>query len=239
MNLCSSAAGTIVAEAPLHRRAFPAPCNRWECPECGEYKKSVLYHRLRGHKGQRFMTLTCNPARYATPNEAYRSMSLSFTSLVKRVRRKYPAKRFEYVMVWEQTRKGWPHLHVLVSGPWIEQAWLSRQWDDLTGAAIVDIRYVRSGVKTASYLSKYLTKELRAPRGHHRWRKSFDYFPDDTPPPQAHQPSEFSWRYTRLTLAELDYEWRLQQWHTSMEPDGTLIAHSIQLCFNILHEPAA
>lgn len=235
MEACPDARGFLVATSADEIYAVPAPCNRWDCPACGAYKRRTLYQRLKSHKGQRFMTLTCNPAAYTTPHAAYEAMSTAFSSLVKRIRRRYPARRFEYVLVWEQTKAGWPHLHVLLMGPWIEQRWLSRAWHQLVGAPIVDIRYVRQGVKTASYLSKYLTKALSAPRGFHRWRKSFAYFPTEKPESQSASSSAFSWRYMPTTSSAIENNLIPSHWHKATHYDGLITAHSPPHCPLALH----
>lgn len=70
----------------------------------------------------------------------------------------YKGKKGEYLTVVEATQKGWPHLHVLTTRRWIDQAWLSFLWKSLTGAHVVDVRRVSNHGQAASYVSKYLGK---------------------------------------------------------------------------------
>lgn len=118
------------------------------------------------------MTLTANPRAWQTPEAAYYGMSKAIPHLFKRIRRLRPGLSLEYFLVWEWTRRGWPHAHLLVRGPFIPQRWLSRQWNELTGAPVVDIRQVSTPAGAVNYLAKYLTKALSVPKGFRRYRMS-------------------------------------------------------------------
>lgn len=52
------------------------------------------------------------------------------------------------------------HLHVLVYSPWVDQAELAEQWEQLTGdSRVVDVRAVRGGIHGAmKEVAKYITK---------------------------------------------------------------------------------
>jgi len=52
------------------------------------------------------------------------------------------------------------HLHVLVYSPWIDQADLAEEWEQLTGdSRVVDVRAVRGGIHGAmKEVAKYITK---------------------------------------------------------------------------------
>jgi hypothetical protein len=85
-------------------------------------------------------------------------MKKCFAKLVQKYRRKYG--EFEYLAVWELTKQGTPHIHVLQRGGFIPQTTLSEDWSTLTGSFIVDIRAVKSQEEVARYVTKYLTKSL-------------------------------------------------------------------------------
>lgn len=67
-----------------------------------------------------------------------------------------------YVKVKEFTKRGLPHLHIIVRGPWIPQQWLSQAWMDLHSSPIVDVRRIKGKGGAAAYLSKYLGKDARS-----------------------------------------------------------------------------
>lgn len=121
------------------------------------------------------MTLTVNPRDHADPDEAFKAASLAINRLMKILRRKWPTHRVEYGLVWEKTKKGWPHAHLLIRAPFIPQAFLSRTWQRLSGAKVVDIRLVRTEGQAAAYVSKYVSKQPAVPPGYRRYRFSFAY----------------------------------------------------------------
>lgn len=122
------------------------------------------------------MTLTCNPARHPHVDDAFARTSLAVNQLFKRIRRRWPDSRIEYFLVWERTKKGWPHAHLLLRAPFIPQGWLSGVWNELTGAPIVDIRAVHTPGEVVAYIAKYLSKDPRAPVGMKRYRSSRRFF---------------------------------------------------------------
>ena len=103
--------------------------------------------------------MTLNPAEFENPNHAARGLSRALRCLVKRTRRKYKLTAFPYFVVFEKTKRGWPHLHVLTRVRWIDQAWLSAQLVDLINAPVVDIRRITDSRMMASYIAKYLGKQ--------------------------------------------------------------------------------
>jgi hypothetical protein len=61
----------------------------------------------------------------------------------------------------ELSKNGKQHVHVLFRGKYIEQALISRWWQELHQAKVVDIRlvaYKRKKKALASYMAKYMSK---------------------------------------------------------------------------------
>jgi len=85
-------------------------------------------------------------------------MKKAFAKLVQKIR--YKTGNFEYLLVFELTKKGTPHIHMLSRGGFIPQAWLSDQWKKLTGSFIVDIRRIRRKKDVSNYITKYLGKAI-------------------------------------------------------------------------------
>lgn len=198
--------------------AMPLYCRRWDCPSCGPFQRRRLKRRLLAGQPTAFMTLTVNPSQHSDPDEAFKAASLAVNRLVKVIRRRWPNKRLEYGLVWEKTKKGWPHAHVLIRAPWIPQSFLSRAWQRLSGAKVVDIRMVRTEGEAAAYVSKYLAKQPAVPAGYRRYRFSHAY---------ATAP-------TRARLTDL---LSIREWTRSAAPLGTLLASLIEHGYR-LHEIA-
>ena len=97
------------------------------------------------HQPLRFMTLTMAPG-------CTRDMPSAWCALKERIRRRQPG--FEYLKI--HTWEGNGVLHILVFGGYIAQGWLSANWNQLTGAPIVDIRQVHYGKQHRRRLARYI-----------------------------------------------------------------------------------
>lgn len=154
--------------------AVPMRCRRWRCPRCGPAMRNRLVHLVSQAPPDRMITLTVDTKLYADPYAAARRLSWAFPLLVKELRRHARGQPLEYLAVWERTKAGWPHLHVLVRGPYVHWAVVSNLWRDLTQSPIVDVKKLSGTRQGARYVTKYLAKDpdpfgqgraLRASRG--------------------------------------------------------------------------
>lgn len=193
-------AGTLIA--------VPLRCNSWDCPWCARKRKRVLFTRLEGSAPQTLLTLTCSTRANPDPEEAFRRLSDAVNKLFKRIRRRCAPAPVEYFLVWELTRAGHPHAHLLLRGPFISQRWLSAQWADLAGSPIVDIRAVSNAQAAASYVAKYLTKALSAPCRMKRWRSSRGYFLRPCGPRGARRTGVGVWSIEPASTEQIAERWR-------------------------------
>jgi hypothetical protein len=67
-------------------------------------------------------------------------------------------KKIEFVAIFEETKKGWPHLHILARCDYLPQKWLSDRMEEYTGAPVVDIRRVWNQRHASRYVAKYVSK---------------------------------------------------------------------------------
>lgn len=171
---CKSLA-VLGERADGHFVTMPLYCRRWQCPDCGKHQRRRLKRRLISGRPTTFITLTTNPKAHPDREEAFRDASLNINRLMKVLRRRYSAIRIQYALVWELTKQGYPHAHILLRAPYIPQKFLSREWQRLSGADIVDIRQIRTENQAAAYVSKYLTKDPATPYGAKRYRTSRQY----------------------------------------------------------------
>jgi len=155
----------------------PLRCKCWGCPDCHHINRRLVLRRLKATDVTHLITLTCSPRAFSDPSQAFRHLSLAVPNLVKRLRRQFPAAIFQYLLVWETTRAGWPHAHLLARTSYLPQRALSRHWRELTGAQVVDIRRVTDARGATAYIAKYLTKTLSAPPGLKRLRTSRQFWP--------------------------------------------------------------
>lgn len=151
--------GSVVEHLSDLALTYDLSCRRWSCDECCEDRAAELVRLAVAGQPTHFLTLTCVPDLWPSPADAARAMQDARAELVRRIRKFGPRFVFEYFSVWESTRAGWPHLHILARTDFISQSWLSDTWKALTGAPIVDIRRVREVQDAASYVAKYVGKD--------------------------------------------------------------------------------
>lgn len=123
----------------------------------GTKKARRCYHRVisgikRGGR-LRFLTLTSSDA---APEDIQRSWRCLYMRLKRR------GLLAGYIKVTEVAEDGRKHLHILIRGPYIEQALIKQMWSQIHQSSIVDIRLAkprRRGRQMANYMAKYMAKE--------------------------------------------------------------------------------
>lgn len=210
----------------------PLFCHRWDCYRCGAQKVRQLLSRLEDVEAQRFMTLSCNPARWASPTEAFYGLSKAVGLLAKRIRTAFGPGAFEYCLIWEVTRKGWPHIHLLTRGAFIPQRWLSACWKELTDAPVVDIRQIVSNVQLAAYVLKYITKAPEAPMKMKRYRFSRRFLkPRDHPHPTRYE-GAVNWKVDYRSIDEVKQDALRQGKRVVAFDDGCIFVPNAPLSEN-------
>ena len=203
MRLLCQSTSAVLQTSDVTAAAVGVRCKQWDCDYCGPINRRTLLKRLKDVRVSSFLTLTCNPAYYPSPSVAIRKMSIAVNYLIKRLRRRFPSDYIAYLLVWEQTKSGWPHAHLLIDAPYIPQRLISLAWTALTGAPIVDIRGVRNRSDIANYVSKYLTKAPSAPAGMKRWRCSRGFLEPPALPTLAPWQEGDHWHKTNQPLSSL------------------------------------
>lgn len=136
----------------------PLPCNRWSCDHCQPQRKKRLIAQAMCGTPTTFLTLTCNPTKERDPVSAAKHLVRCWREVRRAACRKYGYKSIPFFAVFEATKKGWPHLHILARVKWLDQRWLSLTMKRLNGAPIVDVRRVHSAKEIANYVGKYVGK---------------------------------------------------------------------------------
>jgi len=151
-------------------------------------------------RATKFITLTVNPLEGEDADDRAVKLARAWRLLVKRIKRYYGYKTFEYFCVFEATKKGEPHLHILARVGWISQKWLSKQLKDITNAPVVDIRKVQDGRHVAHYLAKYVGKEPGKFGTCKRYWATHNWTTKPKPQEVAHEDRYYKWKIEELTL---------------------------------------
>ena len=125
--------------------AYPITCDHRLCPDCAAKRASLLISEhgemLKQLRYPKMLTLTFKSVDRLT-KEYFRWARNCFTRLR---RRKVLAGCWGGIYSFEVTHseKGWHvHIHALVGSGYINQAELSKEWEQITGACVVDIRSI-------------------------------------------------------------------------------------------------
>lgn len=173
MSLCTDR--TIVNENSAEGTIATLKCKRWTCPHCIDLNRRKVIDKARDGNPDKFMTLTWNSNRRETPDEAARVMKTAWVNLRRRIEKKFAVKNVPFIVVFERTKRGYPHMHILMRAPFMSQDWLSEQMADLIDAPIVDIRAIKDRKHAFWYITKYLGKDLASFKGCKRWWRSHNY----------------------------------------------------------------
>jgi len=154
---------------------LPLKCKCWTCDECRPGRTRRLVEEAKSGRPTIFITLTSRRRPGLTRDQA----AVNMTDAWRKVRRKYMATHgrgsIPFLAVFEETKKGWPHLHIVVRAKWVKQRWLSKQMRKLTGSPIVWVTKVHGLGKVAAYISKYISKNPHRFAGVKRYWRSLDY----------------------------------------------------------------
>ena len=102
-------------------------------------------------------------------------MTRAWRDVVREYRRLHPTAEAQYMCVFEATKRGQPHMHILWRGGYIDQRWLSKQMRLRIGAPVVWVSLIRNKQKAAEYCGKYFSKRpIRFGNTKRYWR-SFCY----------------------------------------------------------------
>lgn len=173
MSLCTDR--TLVNENGAEGTYSTLKCKRWSCPHCSVSNRKRVVQKARDGNPTTFMTLTWNANRPETPDEAARAMKRAWVLLRQRIDRHFRVKNIPFIVVFERTKRGYPHMHILLRAPFMDQEWLSDQMKDLIDAPVVDIRAIKDRKHAFWYITKYLGKDLAAFEGCKRWWRSHNY----------------------------------------------------------------
>jgi len=137
---------------------MPLCCRSWGCDYCRPKRKRQVVAQATSGNPEVFITLTVLPVQGEEPDQRARNLSRAWRLIIARAKRHYGYKTIPYFAVFEATKKGEPHLHILARVKWIDQKWLSKQLKEITGAYVVYIEKCWSKREAARYIGKYVGK---------------------------------------------------------------------------------
>lgn len=173
MALCTDR--TVVNANQHEGTAHALKCKRWSCETCNpDCRRHVIGKAKEGNPNV-FMTLTCPHDKYETPDQAARDMKRALVLLRKKLARTHGIEKLPFIVVFEKHKDGFPHMHILCRMPYVHWRKLRKYWQDIIGAYMVDVRFIKKKTQVLFYVTKYIGKDLAAFKGCKRWWRSHNY----------------------------------------------------------------
>ena len=200
--------GTIVNDGQHGPRAVTLKCRAWTCEGCAPDRKKALTALAASGAPSTFITLTSNPATYSGPDARARALVIAWREVVRRIKRTYGYRDLAYFCVFEATKAGEPHLHILARVGYVPQYWLADQMVALMNAPIVDIRRVKSASQAAAYVAKYVGKAPHrfATCKRYWYTKGWDQSGWEKPPHDDEW--DIRWQIRDMTMDQLEAFWQ-------------------------------
>lgn len=170
--MCISHTRTLVKTCGCEVHVLPQACKRWQCEECAPKLRARVAASIAAGAPTRVALLTCRQGQFESPSTAARALKSAFTIIRRRWRKLHPGAEFEFLVIVEQHKSGWPHFHIAIRAHWLDKKWLSKQTAELLNSPITYVQPVRSVRGVARYLCKYLVKGLTKFAGCKRYWRS-------------------------------------------------------------------
>lgn len=218
--------GIIATQGERVSRAVEKRCNSWTCPECAPRRQASLKALARGGNPTVFITVTHVRVEGMTPTEALARLVDAWRRFRRHEMKLRRWKRFPFLAIPEDTKLGWPHLHIVARCGWIDQKRLSQFMAEALASPIVDIRKVDNAGRAAAYVAKYMGK---APAKHgnlKRYWRSQDW--DQRPPREewTHLDPDERWSLSHEKLLEWSQRYFLKRWSINVQSRGYIIAEA-------------
>lgn len=198
-------------------------CKSWNCEDCAPKRRKELMAAAAAGQPSTLITLTSPYGCTDTPDEAAQQLVHAWRMVIQRAKRNGIVDELHYIAVFEETKQGWPHLHILARTTFISQKWLSERMREYHNAPIVDIRKVYNARHASRYVGKYVSKAPHRYEGCKRYWRSRDY--DLSEKPRLCRDDSISWGWISQAPPELTA--RLMQkngWHVDWQDAHSYIA---------------
>lgn len=180
--------------------AIPLVCRAWNCDYCAPKRRYQLIELAKAGAPNRLITITVSPKVGVSPADRAARLARAWRVTVARAKRQLKLPRLDYLAVFEATKRGEPHLHILCRCGFIPQRWLSAQMRELVGAPVVDVRQVKNARQAAVYVAKYIGKAPHRFATCKRYWHTRDWS-------QAKREKDVGWQVDKRPLVDVAREW--------------------------------
>ena len=171
--LCSQI--QLKRETPTGEQVKPLPCKSWGCLRCGRLRRKQLIAIAVAGEPNKMLTLTVSPDVGDSPTARRKLLHEAWVKLRKRMARKLGVRHIPYMAFVEKTKRGEPHLHILLRCGYIHYTWYRQQMRQLLKSPVIWIEKIKGTRNAAFYVSKYCTKAPAQFGAMKRYWQSQDY----------------------------------------------------------------
>jgi len=166
---------TLVKRVDGGIAVIPCPCHSWTCEDCAPGRTARLVYEVKLGRPDLFITLTSRVIEGGSPALAAQRLAHAWRDYRRRYIKKHGKGSLPFIAVFEQTKKGWPHLHIAARSEWVDHAELSAFMAAAINSPNVWVERLDSFKKIAAYLAKYMAKNPHRFKGTKRYWRSQDY----------------------------------------------------------------
>lgn len=130
--------------------------------------------------------------------------------------------RTQYLAVFEKTKKGEPHLHVLLRSHFLPVGWISDLMGELIGAPIVFIEKVTNPIKAARYIAKYISKDPVLWPGSKRYWRSLHWAPSWKNSAEFKKTGQSEWYVVQISTQQV-VRLHIEAGYTAEQQDGAWV----------------
>ena len=203
--LCSEWA--LVKSDRQRATIIPLRCRCWTCETCAPRRKAQLVYECKSGKPNIFITLTVRRRVHWSPDYAAVRLAHAWRTVRAEFLRENGKGSLPFICVFEKTKKGYPHLHIIGRCTWLDQKWLSKRMHELIDSHRVDVRRVYGPLQTAYYISKYVSKDPSRFTGTKRYWRSQDYLDPGRATLAAIRPHPEKWEIVKTHWQDLANTW--------------------------------
>lgn len=216
---------TLVGECPGCKRAVSLKCNAWTCEGCAPQRKARLIAEVIRGNPNRFLTLTRRRDLKEKPAAAAKALAANWSRIRRSLMTRYRIKSLEFIAIFEKHKSGWPHLHIMIRGPYLDQRVISKLAIKFLKSPIVHIRSIDATRKAARYIAKYLSKDnIRFGTCKRYWKSKHYNQGKDTKWKEKHV-SDLIWHKIGTNLISYAEHLEMEGWAIEWESDGSITAH--------------
>lgn len=189
------------------RVAISLKCRSWTCENCQDMRKRALIAQGIGGTPNTFLTLTYRVREGKTPNQAALELSRAWRLVRLRLMRKYKLKKLPFLAVFEKTKLGWPHIHILLRTRYLDYSLIRGWMEEIADSPVIWIKKIPNMKQAVGYVTAYCGKATEKFETAKRYWQSRDYDLRDPEEDPQHGKERGGWEIWPKTLKVLTTGW--------------------------------